>query len=320
MAGQAVTLLKNENNILPFKLSNGKKIVLLAPWQDRLNLMKESLMQIISKKSLQIDIKEFAYTDLVALNDEQKKAIAGADYVVLGSSSSDVNSRTPGKNWTPDYVLNAVNYCREQHKQIAVIAIRNPYDIMYVPDVPAYICIYGRAEGPDIPAGIMAIFGELNPRGKLPVAIPNTEGGTLYPLGSGLSYDSGANKNPAGSPRILLNDQYLSLNPSPFLENGRCIVPLRVVEAMGGEVSWDQKQQKATVSWPGNITIIKAGASSALVNNQYIPVDVEARLRSGCMLVPLRFIAQISGAEVRWDGTTSSISLQLPTEAPNSGQ
>ncbi len=312
VAGQAVTLLKNEGNILPFKLSNGKKVVLLAPWQDRLELMTQSLMQIISDKSLQVDVKGFAYTDLAALNDEQKKTIDGADYVVLGSSSYDVDSRTPGKNWTPDYVLNTVDYCREQHKAVAVVAIRNPYDIMYVPDIPAYICIYGRAEGPGIPAGIMAVFGELNPSGKLPVAIPNTEGDELYPLGYGLSYDPGANENPAGSPRVLLNDQHLSLNPAPFLENGRCIVPLRqVVEAMGGQVSWDWERQEVTVSWPGTIAIIKAGSSTALVNNQHVPMDVEARLQAGRMLVPLRFIAQIGGVGVRWDGATSTVFLRL---------
>lgn len=263
VAGQAVTLLKNEDNILPFKLSNGNKVVLLAPWQDRLELMMQSLMQIISDKSLQVDVKGFAYTDQAALNDEQKTAIDGADFVVLGSSSYDVDSRTPGKNWTPDYVKNAVDYCREQHKAIAVVAIRNPYDIMYIPDVPAYICIYGRAEGPDIPAGIMAVFGELNPGGKLPVSIPNIEGGILYPLGYGLSYGSKANEYPADPPRVLLNAQHLSLDPAPFLENGRCIVPLRqVVEAMGGQVSWDQERQEATVSWPGIIAVIKAGSST----------------------------------------------------------
>lgn len=313
VAGQAVTLLKNEDNILPFKLSNGKKVVLLAPWQDRLELMMQSLMQIISEKSLQVDVKGFAYTDLAALNDEQKTAIDGADYVVLGSSSYDVDSRTPGKNWTPDYVKNAVDYCREQRKAIAVVAIRNPYDIMYIPDVPAYICIYGRAEGPDIPAGIMAVFGELNPGGKLPVSIPNTEGGILYPLGYGLSYGLKANEYPAGSPRVLLNAQNLSLDPAPFLENGRCVVPLRqVVEAMGGQVSWDQERQEATVSWPGIIAVIKAGSSTALVNNQHIPMDVEARFQADRMLVPLRFIAQIGMAELWWDSATYTVFLQLP--------
>jgi len=187
VAYQAVTLLRNEGK-LPFKLSNGKRVVLLAPWQDRVDLMKQSLLQIIQEQSLQVNIKGFAYTDMKALNDEQKAAINNADYVVLASSSSDVSSRTPGKNWLPNYVANAAQYCRVRHKAFAVMAIRNPYDIMYIPDVPAYLCIYSRAEGPNIPAGIQAVFGQLNPTGKLPVAIPKSGGGELYPLGYGLSY------------------------------------------------------------------------------------------------------------------------------------
>lgn len=311
VADQAVTLLKNEGNILPFKLSNGKKVVLLAPWQDRLDLMKQNLLQLTGEQSLQVDIKGFAYTDMENLNDEQKAAIAGADYVVLGSSSNDVNSRTPGKNWVPGYVVNAVDYCREQQKALAVIAIRNPYDIMYLADVPAYICIYGRAEGPNIPAGIKAVFGQLNPSGKLPVAIPKIDGGELYPLGYGLSYGSaGGGPAPASSPRVLLNGKGLTLEPAPILENGRCLVALRpVLEAMGWQVSWNQERQEVTVSSSGNIIIIKARASTALVNAQNIPLGAEARLVADRILVPLRFIAEVCGAELQWDSTTTTASL-----------
>ena len=90
-------------------------------------------------------------------------------------------------------------------------------------------------------------------------------------------------------------------------------MPLRqVVEAMGGQVRWDQERQEATVSWPGIIAVIKAGSSAALVNNQHIPMDVEARLQVDRMLVPLRFIAQIGMAELWWDSATSTVYMQLP--------
>jgi curli biogenesis system outer membrane secretion channel CsgG len=45
-----------------------------------------------------------------------KGAIDGADYVVLGSSSYNVESRTPGKDWSPN-IVKRVEYCREQGKQ-----------------------------------------------------------------------------------------------------------------------------------------------------------------------------------------------------------
>jgi hypothetical protein len=146
---------------------------------------------------------------------------------------------------------------------------------MYLPEAPACVCIYGRAEGPDIPAGIMAVFGELNPTGKLPVAIPNTAGGELYPLGYGLSYKTGAGENPAGEPRVSvkLNGRSLSLEPAPILENEQFLVPLRpVLEAMGAKVTWYGDTGTAVACLPGTTLVVTAGspyAGSMVVNIQW---------------------------------------------------
>lgn len=312
IAGQAVTLLRNEGNILPFQLSNGDKVTLLAPWQDRLELMTQSLEQIIGDKSLRVDVQGFAYTDMAALNEEQKEAIDGADYVVLGSSSYNVDSRTPGKDWTPDYVLNAVEYCREQGKAVAVIAIRNPYDIMYLPEAPACICIYGRAEGPDIPAGMMAVFGKLNPAGKLPVAIPNTAGGELYPLGYGLNYRPGAGENLAGEPRVSvkLNGRPLPLEPVPLLENERFLVPLRLVlEAMGAKVTWYGDTGTAVACLPGTTLVVNAGSPYAGINGCEYPMEVAAGIDNERIIVPLEVIKKATGAQSEWDSATRSLAL-----------
>ncbi|MEN6462918.1 MAG: copper amine oxidase N-terminal domain-containing protein, partial [Syntrophomonas sp.] len=113
--------------------------------------------------------------------------------------------------------------------------------------------------------------------------------------------------------RVLLNGKELALEPSPFSENGHCMVALRpMLEAMGGQVNWDQERQEATAGWLGRAFIIKAGASAALVNDQNIPLGAEARLQTGRLLVPLRFIAGVCEAELEWDSTTATASLLLP--------
>jgi len=190
-AEDAVTLIKNEGNMLPFTLADGENIVLFAPWDDRLDLMTRELNRIIAEKGLrEVKVKGFVYQDLVFMTEEQKQAVDAADYVVLGSYSYDVASRTPGKHWLPDFALSLARYALSAGKPLAVMAIRNPYDIMYMPGVKAYLAVYGAAEGPNIPAGIRAIFGEVNPKGKLPVSIPNVSGERiLYGTGYGLSYE-----------------------------------------------------------------------------------------------------------------------------------
>lgn len=194
LAERAVTLVKNDQNILPFRIWDQSRIVLLAPWKQYLEPMAQTLEEIINIRGLSgVDIKGFAYTDMKALSAEQRTAIDEADYVVLGSYSSDVATRTPGKHWIPDFVLDAVDYTNRIDRPTAVMAIRNPYDIMHIPEARAYLCIYGRAVGPNIPAGVRAVFGEANPQGKLPVDIPNNDGkGNLYSTGHGLTYQTSA--------------------------------------------------------------------------------------------------------------------------------
>jgi beta-N-acetylhexosaminidase len=50
-----------------------------------------------------------------------------------------------------------------------------------VPDVPVYLCAYCPAKVSES-AAVKVIAGQLVPKGKLPVTIPN-----LFPFGSGLT-------------------------------------------------------------------------------------------------------------------------------------
>jgi beta-N-acetylhexosaminidase len=42
---------------------------------------------------------------------------------------------------------------------------------MFLPEAKAVIAIYGRGNGPNIPAGIQVIFDQAKAKGKLPVTI-----------------------------------------------------------------------------------------------------------------------------------------------------
>jgi|LSQX01.1.fsa_nt_gb beta-N-acetylhexosaminidase len=188
-AEKAVTLLKNDGMMLPFRLKDGDRVVLFAPWSNRLELMEETLAQIVQDAEIKdVKIEGFVYENLTALNEQQKKALQTADYIVLGSYSYDLESRVPGSHWLPDFALDTLAQAEEAGKPVAVLAIRNPYDIAYMPTAKAFLAVYGAAEGPNIPAGIRAIFGIVKPQGKLPVSIPDAGGGNLYECGYGLEY------------------------------------------------------------------------------------------------------------------------------------
>jgi beta-N-acetylhexosaminidase len=73
----------------------------------------------------------------------------------------------------------------------AILALRNPYDLMAFPQAPTYLATYGDAPC-SVEAVVQALFGELAPRGRLPVSIPG-----LYPIGHGLTRDRKSLKGPA---------------------------------------------------------------------------------------------------------------------------
>ncbi|SCF24858.1 beta-N-acetylhexosaminidase [Micromonospora echinospora] len=74
-------------------------------------------------------------------------------------------------------------------KPVVVAAVRDPYDIAYLPGVTTYLTTYSYTVAA-MDALVRALHGELSPSGRLPVTIPTAEGaGTaLYPYGHGLTW------------------------------------------------------------------------------------------------------------------------------------
>ena len=101
----------------------------------------------------------------------------------------------------------------------------------------------------------------------------------------------------------------------PYLikETQRTIVPLRIIaESMGYDVSWDQKLKKAIVIGNGTTVELIIGKNTALVNGKTVPIDTKdgKPVNTQSLLlpvkgssrtyVPLRFIAEITGAEIKY--------------------
>jgi beta-N-acetylhexosaminidase len=112
-------------------------------------------------------------------------AAAAHDYTVVVTNRvwyTDASS-----NYTSQQTL--VRSLLATGRPVIVVAANVPYDIAYFPDVPAYLATYGYS-APTLDSLVRALFGDLNPHGRLPVTIPvaGQPETPLYPYGSGLSY------------------------------------------------------------------------------------------------------------------------------------
>jgi beta-N-acetylhexosaminidase len=67
-----------------------------------------------------------------------------------------------------------------EEKPVAVVALRGPYDILSVPEVPAYLCAYDSRE-PSLTAAAEILLGERKPSGSLPAVVPG-----VFSIGAGM--------------------------------------------------------------------------------------------------------------------------------------
>lgn len=108
--------------------------------------------------------------------------------------------------------------------------------------------------------------------------------------------------------QVLINGQTQSYEQPAVNKNGRVLVPLRAIfESLGAKVEWNNSTQTVTAT-KGDITIVLTiGAKVAYVNGNPIDLDVPAQLINEKTMVPIRFVSEALGAEVKWDALSQSV-------------
>ncbi len=198
-ASKGITLIKNQEKLLPYSLIDNTKILILDDNQTRIDLLSDSIKKIseLFSTNSNITVKKINPSDS-AQSNSLINLIDEADLILL--VTYNVNSEKKLYN-------TVVSYCNNKERKIVTISARNPYDIAYLPESNTNIAIYG-AVGFDQTNAIQAaldvniktvvkmIFMNpndgtvlLKPKGKLPVDIINyNTNEIIYKIGHGLTY------------------------------------------------------------------------------------------------------------------------------------
>ncbi|MET3507804.1 copper amine oxidase N-terminal domain-containing protein [Halalkalibacter oceani] len=98
-----------------------------------------------------------------------------------------------------------------------------------------------------------------------------------------------------------------------FLESNRTFVPVRGVFAhLGLEIKWDQDSQTATISGDDVTIDIKLGESQVQVNGQATAIDSPVMMKESRLFIPLRFVVEQAGFEVKWNQEEHTVYLETP--------
>jgi len=119
---------------------------------------------------------------------------------------------------------------------------------------------------------------------------------------------------------VRLNGQPLALSATPLQLNGRTLLPLRdVFESLGAQVNWNPVAQ--SIAAQSGTTQIQLGINNpvAFVNGRNVSLDQPAILVGGRAFVPLRFVAEATGAKVDYNPQLSLVSIQNTPFLSNGG-
>ena len=114
----------------------------------------------------------------------------------------------------------------------------------------------------------------------------------------------------AAAPKVLVDGSTLNFSVPPRVEQGTTLVPLRgIFEALGASVVWDGATQTVNASKGGTQIKLQIGSKTAYRNGQAVTLSVPGKVIGGSTLVPLRFVSEALGADVKWDGAAQTITI-----------
>lgn len=107
---------------------------------------------------------------------------------------------------------------------------------------------------------------------------------------------------------VILDGELVEFDVPAQIINGRTMVPVRkIFEELGMTVVWDGESQKVTADKKGVLVELTIDDTTVYRNSIEHTIDVPAQIIDGRTLVPVRVVSEYAGAEVSWDGNTSTV-------------
>jgi beta-N-acetylhexosaminidase len=213
IAEKAVTLVKNDNDLLPLKLGENAKVAYFYPYSNVENTIYFALERLkkegIVPNSVTADCIWHRYHDA----SEFEENIKNSDVVVLAYemySTDNLDKTNEARGWQARFADDLIELAHANGKNVVFLSANIPYDVARFRSADAIVAAYcangmntlpvdgqeNPAYGVNYPAALITIFGGNSPTGKLPVdvyGVNNTaeyKDEILYEIGYGLSYAS----------------------------------------------------------------------------------------------------------------------------------
>ena len=190
----SVTMLQNSNNIIPYTVPEGGRIVMLTPNASQSNAFGYAFNRltdenVVTANAIGIPISE----DYGNRYQTAYNAIAGSDLVIVSSIMFDATNINFYQSGVIYYMVLLIEHAKELGIPVVAVSIGVPYDAPLLTEADAVLCTYNwigassvdenwvptQAYAESLPAAMDVIFGKVKATGKLPVNIYNIDNGSF---------------------------------------------------------------------------------------------------------------------------------------------
>jgi len=110
---------------------------------------------------------------------------------------------------------------------------------------------------------------------------------------------------------VIIDGAALKFDQPPIIENSRTLVPMRAIfEALGATVEWFSETEKISAVCDDKKINMQIGNSDMDINGtKTVKLDVTPKIVGSRTLVPLRAVSEAFDAEVLWDSSTRTVTI-----------
>lgn len=120
---------------------------------------------------------------------------------------------------------------------------------------------------------------------------------------------------------LTINDTSIVSATESVQENGNILVPVRIIaENLGAAVDYQDESQSVTITRNDQTIILILNETIAVVNGETQNLLIPPKIINGTTMVPIRFISENLGCDVKWDSETKNVTINNPVQIVNEEQ
>lgn len=113
-----------------------------------------------------------------------------------------------------------------------------------------------------------------------------------------------------GQKDATIDGKTVSNDVAPRIVNDRTMLPIRfIAEALGAKVDWIEESQTVKITAENIDISLVIGETFANVNGEKIDLDSPSFIENDRTYLPIRFVSEKLGADVKWDDATQTVNI-----------